>query len=127
MEYDQPTELNDDLAKIVRMPGPRKEALVADCSLVVLRTKPVLLRVADGFHYKPDREEHNASNVPAGAERVLHVHLHGGRVENGDGQRDGPDPDHLEDPKAQEREELVAFVVEAVVFARLDDAEQQEG
>jgi len=33
---------------------------------------------------------------------------------------------YLEDPKAKEREELIALVVEAVVFARFEDAEEQE-
>ena len=50
-----------------------------------------------------------------------------GGVEDGDGERDGPDPDHLEDPEAEEGPELVALVVEAVVLASLEDTEEEEG
>ena len=48
------------------------------------------------------------------------------RVEYSDGQADNPDPDHLEDPEAEEGEKFVALVVEAVVLACLDDAEEEE-
>lgn len=37
------------------------------------------------------------------------------------------DLQHLEDPEAQEGEKLVALIVEAVIFAGLQNAEQQEG
>ena len=49
-----------------------------------------------------------------------------GGVEECDGKRDDPDPDHLENEEAQKGKEFVAFVVEAVVFAGFDDAEEEE-
>lgn len=121
------TELDNDLAKVVRMPRHAEEALVADgLALRVIPPEGVLLRVAHGLHCEADDEEDDADDVPACAEGVLRVLRHVGRVEHGHGQRDGPDPDHLEDPEAEEGEELVALVVEAVVLARLDDAEEEE-
>lgn len=48
-----------------------------------------------------------------------------GELRRGNGQADSPDPDHLEDPEAEERKELVALVVESVILARLDDAEEE--
>lgn len=50
-----------------------------------------------------------------------------GTVEDCDGEGDGPDPDHLKNPEAEEGEEFVAFVVEAVVFAGFENAEEEEG
>jgi hypothetical protein len=47
-------------------------------------------------------------------------------VDHGNWQADYPDPDHLEDPEPKGREKLVALVVEAVIFASLDDAEKEE-
>lgn len=48
------------------------------------------------------------------------------RIKDGDGQRDDPDPQHLENPEAEEREELVALVIEAAVRAGLENAEEEE-
>lgn len=49
-----------------------------------------------------------------------------GRVEERDGQRDDPDPEHLKDPEAEEGEELTAHLIEALIFARLENAEEEE-
>lgn len=38
----------------------------------------------------------------------------------------GPNPEHLEDPEAQEREELVSHAVEAVILPCLEDTKEQE-
>ena len=46
-------------------------------------------------------------------------------VDDGHGQRDDPDPGHLEDEEAQKGEEVVALVVKALVLADLEDAVQQ--
>lgn len=88
--------------------------------------KPELLNITHGLHDEPKAKQDNTRHVPARAEAMLRVPRHGRRVEDGDGQGDGPDPDHLEDPEAEEGEELVALVVEAVVLASLEDAEEEE-
>lgn len=103
-----------------------EEALVADGLGVVGLAKTVLLHVAHTLHGEADGEEDDAGNVPAGAKVVLGVARDVGGVEQGDGQGDEPDPEHLEDPEAQEGEELVALVIEAVVGAGAQDAEEEE-
>ena len=120
------TKLDDDLPEVVGMPAPAPEALVADGALVLAAAEDVLLHVAHALHHQAYRKENDTGNVAPRPEAVLRVGLHGGRVEHGDGQADGPHPDHLEDPEAEEGEELVALVVEAVVLARLQDPEEQE-
>lgn len=122
----QLTELDDDLSKVVRMPRHIEEPPVADGGPVVAGAEAVPLHIADALHGEAHGEEQHAGDVAAGAEGMLRVALHGGRVDHGDGQRDQPDPEHLEDPEAQEGQEAVALVVEAVVLARLEDAEEQE-
>lgn len=57
---------------------------------------------------------------------MLWIVPHGRRIEHCDGQRDGPDPKHLEDPETEEGEELLAHLVEAVIFASFEDAEEEE-
>ena len=88
--------------------------------------EPILLHIADALHDEAHREEHDAGDVAARAKGMLGVGGDGGAVEDGDGQGDGPDPDHLGDPEAEEGEEAVALVVEAVVGARAQDAEEEE-
>jgi len=48
------------------------------------------------------------------------------RVQDRNWERDDPDPDHLEDPEAEEFEEVIAFIVEAIIFAGFEDAEEEE-
>lgn len=122
----EPTELDDDLAKVIRMAAPGPEALVAHGALVLGAPELVLLHVADALHDEADGEHDDPHDVPARSEVDEGVLPDGGRVDERHGQGDDPDPDHLEDPEAEEGEELVALVVEAVVLARLEDAEEQE-
>lgn len=122
------TELNDDFAKVIGMARDGKQADVADFSFILgLASENVLLNVGYAFEEEAEGEENDAGNIGSGAECRLLELGHVGRVENGDRQRDRPDPYHLEDPEAEEGEEFVAFVVEAVILAGLDDAEEQEG
>lgn len=104
-----------------------KEARVADGATVMGGAEAVLLHVAGGLEGKGEGEEHDAGHVAAGAKGVLRVAADGRAVEHGDGQGDGPDPEHLEDPEAEEGEEAVALVVEAVVGAGAEDAEEEKG
>lgn len=119
--------MEEDLAEVVGVPREVEEALVADgLTLGMGLAEAELLNVADTLHDESYGEEDDAHDVPGGAEGVLGVARDGGRVEDGDGQRDGPNPEHLKDPEAEEGEELVPLVIEAVVLARFEDAEEEE-
>lgn len=108
------------------MPRPAPKALITHGTLVSTLPKTELLHIAHALHDKAQHKQHDAGDVAAGAKGDKRIARHGGRVEHGDGQGDGPNPDHLEDPEAQEGEEAVALVVEAVVLAGLEDAEEEE-
>jgi hypothetical protein len=108
------------------MPRKIKESFVADSRLIVARAENVFLYIAHALHDEPNREQDHAHNIAPRPKGVLRILLHVGRVQHRHRQRDSPHPDHLEYPEAQEGEELVALVVEAVVLARLQDAEEQE-
>lgn len=116
------TELDDDLAKVVWVAREGKEALVAHGLGVVGLAEAVLLHVAQGL----EGEEDEAGDVAGGVEGVLRVARDVGRVEQGDGQGEDPEQEHLEDPEAEEGPEAVALVVEAVVGAGAQDAEEEE-
>lgn len=122
-------ELHDNLAEVVGVARPAEEAGGAGFPFVGwVGAEAVFLDVRQGFHGETDGPEDDAGDVGWGAESGLRlVGGYGGGVEEGDGEGDGPDPDHLEDPEGEEFEEVVAFVVEAVVFPRFDDAEEEEG
>lgn len=92
-----------------------EEAHIADCVPIVVLAKVVLLHITHTLHYEAYREEYYAGNVPACAERVLRVLRDVGGVQNGYWEGDCPHPYHLEDPEAEEGEELVALVIESVV------------
>lgn len=108
------------------MARPRKEAFITHFSPIVRLPKAILLHITHALHDEPNCKHDDARNVPTRPEAVLGVASDGGRVEQRYGQRDGPNPEHLEDPKAKEWEEAVAFVVEAVILAGAEDAEEQE-
>lgn len=108
------------------MPRHRKESLGTDAPFVMRLSEAMLVHVTHGLHDEAEGEQHDAGNVPAGAEAVLRIPRDGRGVEDGDGQGDRKDPDHLEDPEAEEGKELVTLVVEAVIPTRLDDAEEEE-
>ena len=126
MQGEKLTKVKYDLAEVVWMSRHVKEPPVTDVALVVRLPEPVLVHITDSLHDEPDGEEDDAGDIPAGAKVVLRIARDGGGVEDRDGQGDGPHPEHLKDPEAQEGEELVALVVEAVILARLEDAEEEE-
>lgn len=120
------TKLHNNLSKVIRVSRVGKEAFVTDISPVVRLPEPVLLHIAHALHDEPNRPQHDAGDIPPGAEAVLPIPRDAGAVDESHGQGDGPDPEHLEDPEAEEGEEPVALVVEAVVPAGPEDAEEEE-
>lgn len=108
------------------MPRHREEALVTNGRLVIVLTKAVLLHVAHALHDEANGEEHNACNVSPGSKVMLRILCDVGGIQNRHGQRHGPHPDHLEDPEAEEGEEVVALVVEAVIGSGAENAEEEE-
>lgn len=110
------------------MPRPRPKPLVTDSPPLLLpNLEPKLLHISNRLHHKPQRKNHTPRNIPRSAEIRLRKFRDVGTIQDRDGQGDRPDPNHLEDPEAEEGEEFVPFVVEAVVFAGFEDAEEQEG
>lgn len=91
------------------------------------RAEDILLAVGDGLDKEARDEEDGADDVAGGAE-VWDGGVAGdaGGVEDGDGEGDSPYPEHLEEPETKEFEEVVAYGVEAAVFAGFEDAEEEE-
>jgi len=109
------------------MPRPRKEASIADFSLVGrILAEAVFLRISNAPHQEANRPQYDTCDVATRSEGWLWVSGNVWGVGCGDWQVDYPDPDHLEDPEPKEREKLVALVVEAVIFASLGGAEKEE-
>lgn len=103
-----------------------KEALVTNRLAIVRAAETILLHIAASLEQKPKRKEHDSCNVSSGTKVMLRVLRHVWRVDQGNGQRDGPDPKHLKDPEAEEGEEAIALVVEAIIAPRAQDAEEEE-
>lgn len=126
-EEHKHTELYDDLPKVIRMPTPAEETSVAVASLIGgVTSKPVLLHIRNALQEEPDNPEDGSHDVPRSPETRLIELRNIGRVEDSDWQGDSPDPYHLENPKAQEREELVSLIVKAVILSGLNDPKEQE-
>lgn len=120
--------MNDDFTKVVGVSGPREEADRTDLAFISrVAAEIVFLHVGNAFHDEADGEENHPGDVATGAKIRLVKFGDVGGVEDCDGEGDGPDPDHLEDPKPKKGEELVSDLVEAVVFPRLEDSEEEEG
>lgn len=121
------TKLDDDLTKVIGMSGDLEETHVADRTVTsMFAAETVLLHVGHCLHDQADRVQDYASNVSARAECRMRELSDIWRVEHSHRQRDGPHPEHLEDPEAKEFEEIVALVVEAIIFARLQDPEEEK-
>jgi hypothetical protein len=90
------------------MARPREETNIANRTIAAMRaSETVLLDVGDALHDQANRVQDNASNVSSGAERWLGKLCDFWRIENRDWQAARPNPEHLENPKAEERPELV--------------------
>jgi hypothetical protein len=121
-------ELYEHLAEVVGVAGPREEALVADRRLISgAAPEEVFLDIAHALHEQPGGEQDHACDIPPGSEIRLGELRHVGRVQDRGWEGYGPHPDHLEDPETEELEEVVPFVVKAVIFPRLENAEEEEG
>lgn len=124
------TDLDYDLAEVVWVPTPLEEANVAESSwLLTFRAllEAVLLNIADAFQHETDCEDYDPDNIRRFTKAWLTILENIRAVQERDWQTNSPDPKHLEYPEAKEGEELVSLVVEAIVLAGLQDAEEQEG
>ena len=119
--------MDENLSKVIWMSWPIEESLVTNGPFIIhSRPETVLLNVADTLHDQANWVENNTGDIPACSECWLRVPSDVRGVQDGDGQWNGPDPDHLEYPKSKEWEELVPFVIESIIFAGLDNSEEQE-
>ena len=86
------------------MATPAKEAHITYLPLVTLITpKSVLLHIPHTLQHKPQHKQDNPSDIPARPKLWLSILQHIGTIQNGNGQRHSPDPNHLKDPKAKKR------------------------
>lgn len=109
------------------MPGPDEEADIAHLPFVGwVAPELVFLNIGNTFQDEANGEQYHTGYVPPCPEVRLVEPCDIWRIENSHRQRDDPNPDHLEDPETEEGPEFVAFVVEAIVRARLDDSEEEE-
>jgi hypothetical protein len=121
------TKLDDYFTKVIWMSRPRKEALITNGTLVArIALEEILLYITNTLHYKPNPKQYHSPNIPSSAKIGLWVLGDIRRVQDSDGQRNGPDPKHLETPEAEKGKELVAFVVKTVVLAGFQDSEEEE-
>ena len=120
------TKLHDDFPKVIRMPRPAEEPHVTDSAFLRPLAETVLLHIAHAFHNEADDPQNHAGDVPPRPKTRLMEVRHVRRVKHRDRQTARPDPEHLKDPEPEKLEEVIPLVVEAVVFARLDDPEEQE-
>jgi hypothetical protein len=119
--------LYDNLSKIIRMSAPTIESLVTNLRLVRrIRSEDKLLHITDRLHNKSDGKENNASNISSSTKGMLRILRNIWRVQDRYWEGDDPDPDHLEDPEAKEFEEVIALVVETIIFASFEDTEEEE-
>jgi hypothetical protein len=121
------TELDDYFSEVVRMPRPTEESLVANRRLITIpHLEQIFLHITNTLHRQPNSIQNNTRDVSTCAKSWLRVSGYIRRVQDGDRQGDSPHPDHLEYPESKEWKELVALIVEAVVFAGLNDSEKQK-
>ena len=107
------------------MSAKLEEANIAHCARLLAGPllETVLLGIRDGLKTKREDKDDDSDDVCRLAERRLRHSKNVRAVEDRHRKRNGPDPEHLEDPETKEGKEFVALVVETVVFARLQDAE----
>jgi hypothetical protein len=122
------TNLCHDFCKVVGMPAKLEEANIAHCTRLLAwpLLETVLLGIRNGLKSKGQDKDDNSDDIRCLAERWLRHSNYIWTVENRYWERDGPDPQHLEDPETKEGKKLVTLVVKAIVFARLQDTEEQE-
>ena len=92
----------------------------------MLGPEQVFLNIGDTLHEEANSVENHACDISACAEIWLTVLSDLWTIQKGDRKRHRPDPKHLEYPEAEKFEEVVALVVKSIVFACLQDAEQQK-
>ena len=109
------------------MSAPSLKALVTNLRFVCwIGSEDKFLYITNRLHNKPNRKKDNTSNIPSGTESMLRILRNIWRIQDGYGKGTNPHPNHLEDPKAKKFEKVVALVVETVVFASFDNAEEEE-
>lgn len=94
----------------------------------VFRIAPenILLNVGLKFHEEANRKKDHACDISAGAKVWLIEARDLWRVEDRDWERHNPDPCRLKDPESEERQEFVSLIIEPIIFARFQNAEQEK-
>ena len=106
------------------MATPVEEAHITHLPLITLITpKPILLDIPYTLQHKSQHKQNHPSDIPPRPKLWLRIPQHIRAIQDGNGQRNSPDPNHLKDPKPKKREKPVPHLVESVVFARFEDSE----
>lgn len=101
---------------------------VAHCTRLFARPllESVLLDITHSLETEMQHKPDNGKDIRRLAKARLRILPYVRAVQNRDGHRHRPDPDHLKHPEAQKGEKLVPLVVESVIFPRLQDTEEEE-
>jgi hypothetical protein len=108
------------------MSTPTEKSLVTDSRPGIVRAKVVLLEIGDRLHSQSNCIYDDACNIPARPKIMLRILLYVRRIQDRHRQGNDPNPDHLENPKGKELEEVIPLVIKSVVFPSLEDAEKEE-
>ena len=109
------------------MSGPDEEANIANFALILgLAPEYILLDIADTLQEEANSKQDDSGDVSSGTEVGLIESRDSRAIQDGNGQRHRPDPEHLEYPKSQEWKELVSLVVKSVVLPGLEDSKEEE-
>lgn len=105
------------------MATPAEEAGITYLPFITLITpKTILLNIPHTLQHKAQHKQNHASNIPPRPKLWLIIFQHIGTIQDGNGQRNGPNPNHLKDPKPKKGQELIPHLIESVIFARLEDS-----
>ena len=121
--------MNHNLPEVVGMPTPLEETDITESPRLLSSfalLEAVFLDIAHSLHDQSNNVEDDADDICRFPKTRLAVLKHLRRIQERDRQADNPYPEHLENPESKERKEFIPFIVEAVVFTRLQDPEEQE-
>lgn len=120
--------MHHDFAKVVWVATPLEESHITDRTrfLAWSLLEAIFLNITDSFHQECDGEEDHRDDIGGFSKAWLVVLQHIRRVDDRDWKTDDPAPEHLSDPETKKGEEFVSLVVEAIIGASFENAEEEE-
>lgn len=110
------------------MPAPLEKPNITNRTRLLARAllESIFLDITHGLHGERNHKNDDRDDVGRFAKAGLRVLQHVRGIYKSYRKTDSPAPKHLKDPESEKREEFVTLVVEAVVGASLQDAEEEE-